>query len=292
MSLESLRSTVTSLVGAGTAPKVIIPVDLAGNVADLLAIRAIADECGAVIIEDAAHSLGAVYRHEDIDYRAASCAHSDMAILSFHPVKHVTTGEGGAVTTNDERIYRTLTELRTHGITKETARLTRSDGPWYYEQQALGYNYRISDIHAALGVSQLKKLGRFLTRRREIARTYDVAFAQPSLRAKVRPLQTRVGVNSAYHLYVLSLVRAPDETLESVAERRRAFFVALQAARIAPQVHYIPVHTQPDFCRSGFSDGEFPGASEYYAGCVSLPMFPAMTDADVTRVISAVEHLA
>jgi UDP-4-amino-4,6-dideoxy-N-acetyl-beta-L-altrosamine transaminase len=282
----TLARAVETLTRDSKAPKVIIPVDFAGGVADLPAIREFAAGIGAVVIEDAAHSLGATYVHEGSVFQAASCAHSAMAILSFHPVKHITTGEGGAITTNDEGLFRELSDLRSHGITKDPSRMLNNDGPWYYEQQALGYNYRITDIQCALGVAQAKKLPMFLQRRRALAARYDRAFATMSDR--VKPLVVRAGVQSAYHLYVVRVVARAGESLVSVSERRRALFMHLREKGISPQVHYIPVNRQPDFVQNGFARGSLPGADEYYASCISLPMFPAMTDDDIDRVVSFV----
>jgi UDP-4-amino-4,6-dideoxy-N-acetyl-beta-L-altrosamine transaminase len=270
----------------GLKPKVLIPVDFSGAVADLPRVRALADKLGAMVVEDAAHSLGATYTHEGQTFRAGCCVHAQMAILSFHPVKHVTTGEGGAITTNDPKLYATLNELRTHGITKDPARLGKNDGPWYYEQVDLGLNYRLTDLQCALGISQMKKLGRFVARRRELARQYDAAFAK--LADRVVPLKVRPGTESSYHLYVLNLVPKKGEALSSVADRRRTLYMALREENILPQVHYIPVHTQPDFIRAGLAEGKFAGAEQYYAGCISLPLFPRMTDGDCDRVIDCV----
>lgn len=285
ISLEAL----SSMVASGSKPRVIVPVDFSGSVADLEGVRAIADSVGAMVIEDAAHSLGATYTARNGEVlRAGNGKHAQLAILSFHPVKHITTGEGGAIVTNDEGAYRELLELRTHGITKDAAKLKKNDGPWYYEQHALGYHYRLTDVQCALGVSQAAKLGRFVARRRELAAKYDSAFAAAPFKGRLAPLAVRAGVTSAYHLYVVRLTPRAGETLESVAARRRALYDGLRQRDIAPQVHYIPVHTQPDFQRAGLSAGKFEGADAYYAGCLSLPMFPAMTDADVDRVVNAV----
>lgn len=267
------------------APKAILPVSFAGAIPDLPRIRAIANRAGACVIEDAAHSVGATYAADGTTVRSGSCVHTDMATLSFHPVKHVTTGEGGAVLTNDEKRYQQLCMLRTHGITKDPQRLTTNDGPWYYEQQCLGFNYRITDIQCALGVSQTRKLAAFVERRRDIAGRYDDALAQDE---RVAPLEVPSDVASSYHLYVLRLTLRRDETLVQLAERRKAFYTYLREHGVLPQVHYIPVHRQPDYIAQGLADGSFSGADTYYAGCISLPMFPALTDGEVNDVIASV----
>ncbi|AKF06991.1 UDP-4-amino-4,6-dideoxy-N-acetyl-beta-L-altrosamine transaminase [Sandaracinus amylolyticus] len=284
--VDSMRAAADDLARAGHPARVLIPVDFSGTVADLPGVRALADELGAIVIEDAAHSLGASYEHGGRVHRAGSGSHAHMAIFSFHPVKHVTTCEGGAIVTNDEGAYRELLELRTHGITKDPARLTRNEGPWYYEQRTLGYHYRITDVQCALGLSQMRKAARFVERRRELAARYDRALAP--LADRIVPLRVRAGATSSYHLYVARLVARDGETLESVAARRLALYSALREAAILPQVHYIPVHRQPDFVANGLSGGSFDGAERYYAGCLSLPLFPAMEDADVDRVADVI----
>ncbi|MEI6791170.1 MAG: UDP-4-amino-4,6-dideoxy-N-acetyl-beta-L-altrosamine transaminase, partial [Myxococcaceae bacterium] len=262
--------SLQSLQRATKSPKVIIPVDLTGSVPDLAAIESWAQSIGAFVIEDAAHALGATYTHGGKVYNAASCTHTDMAILSFHPAKHITTGEGGAVCTRDKKLYEKLLELRTHGITRDPKKLTRNDGPWYHEQQSLGFNYRITDIQCALGLSQLNKLDGFIKRRREIAAKYNEAFEKQHLRVPA-------GVESAYHLYVIQ-----------VPERLRVYEELLKN-KIGTQVHYIPVYKQPDYAQ--FSLPELPGAEQYYSGCLSLPMFPAMTDSDIHRVIETLQSI-
>ena len=266
-------------------PKALLPVSFAGSVPDLARVRRLASKTSAVVIEDAAHSLGATYEVDGRTHRSGSCAHTDMAILSFHPVKHLTTGEGGAITTNDDALYRKLCDLRTHGITKDPARLSRNDGPWYYEQQTLGFNYRITDLQCALGVSQAKKLERFVARRREIAARYDGIFRREG---KVLPLAVPAGVASSHHLYVVRVPAGRGETLDGVGARRKALFLELRERGIAPQVHYIPVHFQPDFREHGLSGGTFSGAERYYAGCLSLPMYPALSDEEVDFVAQTV----
>jgi UDP-4-amino-4,6-dideoxy-N-acetyl-beta-L-altrosamine transaminase len=290
MDMNSLEAQVKALTAAGTPPKVIIPVDLAGQPADLPAVRLIADRCGAMVIEDAAHSLGATYTVRGETYGAGSCAHSDMAILSFHAVKHVTTAEGGAILTNNPQLAARMRDLRSHGIHKDPARLTRPDeGPWYYEQSELGYHYRITDLQCALGLSQLKKLEGFLARRNAIARQCDRALAKAPLAGWLIPLRTLPATaQHAYHLYVVKLVRRPGESLRQLAGRRRALYLALRARNIFSQVHYIPVPMQPYYRdRLGALACDSAGAFAYYAACLSLPMFPRMTDADVQRVLDA-----
>lgn len=290
MDLNSLEERVGELTRAGTPPKVIIPVDFAGQPAHLPAIRTIADRCGARVISDAAHSLGASYQNAGRAINSGACVHSDVAILSFHPVKPITTAEGGALLTNDGRLAERARDLRTHGIHKDPARLTRPDeGPWYYEQADLGFHYRISDLQCALGLSQLRKLGRFVDRRNEIARRYDAAMESGPLAGWLAPLRTLPAtVTHAYHLYVGRLVRRPGEPLERLADRRKALYLALRERKVVPQVHYIPVPDQP-YYRGTWP---CPGAAAYYAGCLSLPMFPKMTDADVGRVVEVLADLA
>ncbi len=259
-------------------PKVILPVDFAGQPADLPAIQAVARRHGALVIEDAAHALGASYEHQGRWFQAGSCAHADLAILSFHPVKHITTGEGGAVLTNSPELFARLQRLRTHGITRDAALLTRQDGPWYHEQHDLGFNYRITDIQCALGLAQLRKLDRFVERRRDLVERYRAALADHA--DELELLLEGPGKRSSYHLLVAQIRGGTD--------RRRRVFEAMAARQIRCQVHYIPVHLQPWYRRHhGTRAGDFPRAEAYYAGCLSLPLFPAMADDDVDRVADA-----
>jgi dTDP-4-amino-4,6-dideoxygalactose transaminase len=206
-------------------------------------------------------------------YRVGSCAHSDMTIFSFHPVKHMTTGEGGMITTNSEELYRKLLRLRTHGITKEPSELEREEGPWYYEMQTLGFNYRITDMQCALGLSQLKKLDRFVQRRREIVETYNRSFS--GCGELILP-GVREGVDPSWHLYVIRL-RSLD---------RLGFFNALRGAGLGVNVHYIPVHLQPYYReRFGYAQGDFPASEAYYEKALTLPLYPDMADGDVERVV-------
>jgi len=289
--VDRIEERIADLQRRNLKVKALIPVDFGGQPADLPRIHELARRHGALVIEDAAHSLGATYEHDGKTFRAGDCAHADMAILSFHPVKHITTGEGGAITTNDERLYKRLRDLRTHGITKDPQILERNDGPWYYEQYLLGYNYRITDLQCALGVSQLKRLDAFVKRRREIAALYDELL--PRLAEHYTPLGKLPGRASSYHLYIVRVNARDGESIDDTNARRRRIFEGLHARNIRVQVHYIPVPWQPFYRRNfGFQFGEFPNAERYYAGCISLPMFPKMSDADVHRVVDALSDLA
>jgi len=258
--------------------KALIPVDFSGSPCDLDEINALAVEKGLVVIEDAAHALGADYKGRRIGSLA------DMTILSFHPVKHITTGEGGMVLTNDEKLRDRLRLFRSHGITRDAGKLARpSEGDWYYEMQELGFNYRITDIQCALGLAQLKRLDRFVCRRREIALQYTEAFASvPSL---VLPRET-AEVRSSFHLYVLQL------PIEHLKGGRRAVFDALVERKLGVNVHYIPVHLQPYYQRCwGYRQGDFPIAERYYERAISIPLYPRMTDEDVQYVINSVREV-
>jgi UDP-4-amino-4,6-dideoxy-N-acetyl-beta-L-altrosamine transaminase len=269
------------LACARRPPKVIIPVDFAGQCADLPAIMEIAREFGALVIEDAAHALGASYTYNGREFRAGGCAHSDLAVLSFHPVKHIATGEGGAVLTNDAFLYRRLLDLRSHGITKDATRLTGCDGPWYYEQHELGYNYRITDFQCALGLSQLAKLDAFVARRRELVAVYKSLLAD--LDDRLTLLTESDQQCSSYHLMVARLAGGASE--------RRRLYDFLHQQRIHAQVHYIPVHLQPWYRdRFGTGPGDCPRAEAYYQECLSLPLAPMLTVSDLRRVSDAIHE--
>lgn len=265
----------------------VIPVHFAGLPCDMPAIRKVADRHGAIVIEDAAHALGAVDRDGS---RVGACRHSHMATFSFHPVKMLTTGEGGMVTTNDEHLYRRLLRLRSHGINKLDDPLqSRSNAytgdevnAWYYEMQEIGFNYRITDIQAALGLSQFRKLERFLARRKALAAAYDRVYADHPY---VRPMQTGTREASALHLYVVRIA------FEKARTTRHAFMKALRAQGITTQVHYIPVHYHPFFERRGFVQGQFPNAEDYYTEALSLPLYYGLSDADQAFVIETIDKL-
>jgi UDP-4-amino-4,6-dideoxy-N-acetyl-beta-L-altrosamine transaminase len=255
---------------------VLVPVHLTGQVAPMAELAELARSRGWVLIEDAAHALGARYLADGQEYQVGACAHSAMCCFSFHPVKHITTGEGGAVTTNNEDYYRALKRFRSHGITREPPELERDEGPWYYEQHDLGFNYRLTDLQCALGLSQLTRLHQFVARRRVIARRYDAAFAGVP---GVEPLAVPADSIGSYHLYVIRVDAA----------RRRPIFEALREADIGVNVHYLPVYRHPYYRRHGFAEVELPQAERYYAEAISIPMYPGLSDAEQDRVIESVK---
>jgi UDP-4-amino-4,6-dideoxy-N-acetyl-beta-L-altrosamine transaminase len=271
LSATALAAKLEQAQAAGRLPKVVIPVHFAGQSCDMRAIAALAQRYGFKVIEDASHAVGAEY----LGGKVGDCRYSDMAVFSFHPVKILTTAEGGMVMTRDAGLNRKLQLLRSHGMTREADELEQKDeGGWYYEQITLGFNYRITDLQAALGLSQLKRLDEFLARRRTLAARYDTLLADLPL---TLPYQHPEGV-SAFHLYPIHV--APS--------RRRAVFDSLRAQGIGVNVHYIPVYTQPYYRKLGFEAGLCPNAEQYYAGAISLPMFYSMTDAEQDKVAAAV----
>lgn len=258
--------------------KAIIPVHFAGHPCDLQEIRKIAEKKKLLVIEDAAHALGAEYRGSKI----GSGKYSDMTIFSFHPVKSITTGEGGAVLTNREDLYQKLLTLRNHGIVKDHF-VRESEGDWYHEMQLLGYNHRMTDIQAALGVSQMKKLDSFIQRRREIAEFYDRAFQGNPLFDT--PVQKK-GALSSHHLYVVRLKKGHEE-------KRREVFSNMRDNGLGVQVHYIPVYRQPYYRkRFGYDERDFPVAEKYYQKAISLPIFPKMSESDAKRVVDVTLRIA
>jgi dTDP-4-amino-4,6-dideoxygalactose transaminase len=272
MSVEALEAKLETAARVGRLPDVVVPVDFAGASCDMAPIRALADRYGFKVLEDGAHAIGGRYR----DAPVGSCRYSDAAIFSFHPVKIITAGEGGMVLTNEEELAQRVRLLRTHGITRDAGLLEgRCEGQWYYEQLALGFNYRITDMQAALGVSQMRRLDEFVARRNEIARAYVEAFAELPVRCQEVGLE----VLSAYHLFVIELEDADRKTV----------YAKLRESGLDANVHYIPVHLQPYYRGLGFGPGDFPNAEAYYARAVTLPLYPAMSDADVETVVAALE---
>jgi UDP-4-amino-4,6-dideoxy-N-acetyl-beta-L-altrosamine transaminase len=261
----------------------IIPVDFAGNPVNLEELRQLADEHGMWIIEDAAHSPGGFF----IDSKGEKqfCGNgkfAELAIFSFHPVKHIATSEGGMVTTNDEELYKKLLLFRTHGITRDPDLLEENHGGWYMEMQALGYNYRIPDMLCALGITQLARADEGMVRRREIARVYDAAFAGAAgievLGTNPAALTEAGETGHAYHLYVIKV------------DDRKGLYDYLREHNIFAQVHYIPAHTMPYYRKLGYKKGDFPQAEHYYEQCLSLPMYPTLTGEEQQFVIEKIKE--
>lgn len=272
LSVTALAEKFARAEAAGRLPKILIPVHFSGQPADLAEIADLARRHGCRVIEDASHAIGATYRDEPV----GSGRYSDITVFSFHPVKIVTTGEGGMALTNDPELARRLARLRSHGITREAEDMDEaSHGPWYYQQTELGYNYRLTDLQAALGLSQLRRLDEFLAARRRLADRYDRELAG----LPVRRLARRDDRQSAWHLYPVQVA----------APRRQALFTQLREHGIGVQVHYIPVHLQPYYRRLGFAAGDFPAAEAYYAGAVSLPLYPDLDPAAQDEVVAALK---
>ena len=249
-------------------PKALIVVHFSGLSCDMQCIHKLTQMYSIVLIEDAAHGLGGSYQQSKI----GSCMYSDMAVLSFHPVKSITSAEGGAVLTNQRHIYEKLTLFAKHGVTKDPSQFQgESHGPWYYQQLELGYNYRLSDMHAALGLSQLKKLDSFMQRRAEIANVYDEALVNLPLKLPVIDSQSQ----SAWHLYMVELTH----------HDRQDMYQQLHAKGVGVNVHYIPIHLQPFYQQLGFKQGDFPVSEHFYQNALTLPLFPSLTDAEQTKVI-------
>jgi UDP-4-amino-4,6-dideoxy-N-acetyl-beta-L-altrosamine transaminase len=284
MSVPALAEKLSIADKRGRLPKVVVPVHFAGQSCQIAEIRALADRYGFRIIEDASHAVGGEYRGRKV----GACDHADTAIFSFHPVKIITTGEGGMALTNDPKLADRLSYLRTHGIVRPSQRHAQGrysneerEGPWMYEQIELGLNYRMTDIQAALGRSQLARLDVFVARRRELAARYDRLLANLPVTC---PWQ-HPDANSAWHLYVIRLHR------NEIKLSRRQVFDALRAAGIGVNVHYIPVHTQPYYRQLGFATGMFPEAESYYQDAITLPLFAKMTDQEQDTVVAALEKI-
>ena len=277
MSIACLAAKLETAKVAGRLPKIVVPVHLCGTSCNMAAIQELAQTYGFRILEDASHAIGGKYRSEPV----GTCRYSDITVFSFHPVKIITTAEGGVAVTKDAELARCMALHRSHGITRDPAFMTHApDGPWYYQQVALGYNYRLTELQAALGLSQFDRLDNYVLRRHEIADRYRQLLEGLPVATPVLPIDSY----SALHLYVIRL------QLNRIAFSHRQVFEALRAAGIGVNLHYIPVHTQPFYQDLGHRLGDYPEAERYYAEAISLPMFPTMADADIERVAEAVKR--
>ena len=273
MSPQLLEAKLVEAEKQGRLPKIVVPVHVTGQPCDMAAIHALSQKYGFRIIEDASHALGGRYRGEPI----GNCRYSDMTVFSFHPVKIITTAEGGMVTTNDAELATRLVLLHSHGITRDAELMTKPmEGPWYYQQVALGYNYRMTDLQAALGVSQITRLHPYVSRRHAIAERYRERLADLPL---TLPWQ-HPDSYSAWHLYVIRL------QLDRIGVSHRQLFEYLRARDIMVNLHYIPVHTQPYYQAMGFRPGDYPNAEQYYREAISIPMHPMLTDAEQDFVVA------
>jgi UDP-4-amino-4,6-dideoxy-N-acetyl-beta-L-altrosamine transaminase len=274
MSPDALAVKLEAAERQGALPNVVVPVHMAGQSCDMVAIRALGERYGFRIIEDASHAVGARYRGEPV----GNCRYSDIAVFSFHPVKIITTAEGGLALTNDAGLAARMNLLRSHGVTRDVDQMEREpDGGWYYEQVALGFNYRMTDMQAALGLSQMHRLDTFVARRRELAQRYDQLLSGDPLK---RPVQSP-DTESSFHLYIIRL----DLTRNSVSHRQ--VYDRLREQGIGVNLHYMPVYLQPYYRRLGFRPGLCPEAERYYAEAISIPVFADLSDAEQDQVVEA-----
>ena len=275
MDAKVLEARLEAAQASGTLPSVVIPVHLSGRSCDMKAIGALKEKYGFAVIEDASHAVGGSYG----DQKVGSCQYSDMTVFSFHPVKIITTAEGGAVLTNRADLAPRLASFRSHGITRDPDMMTATDGPWYYEQQHLGYNYRMTEMQGALGLAQLGRLDAFIAARRAIAARYFDLLADANLTLPCRDDET---YQSAWHLYI---IRVP-ETQTHVA--RRALYDKLVMDGIGANVHYIPIPRQPYYRALGFDPADYPVSERYYERAVSIPVFYDLTEADQDRIVDCI----
>jgi UDP-4-amino-4,6-dideoxy-N-acetyl-beta-L-altrosamine transaminase len=268
---EEIKKQITSNT------KCIIPVHFAGQSCNMDKIYDIAKKHNLFVVEDAAHAVGSEYK----DAKVGSCKYSDMTTFSFHPVKTLTTGEGGAITTNNKDLYDKLMMLRTHGMTKDQKILTKNDGSWYYEMHELGFNYRITDMQAALGISQLKKLDKFVKRRREIVSIYREELSNND---KYTLLEENNYSKAAFHLCPLLI------DFSKIRLNKLELFEKLREEGLCLQVHYIPVHLQPYYKQFGYMEGDYPKAEKYYQQTISLPLYPKLSNGDVKNIIKIIKN--
>lgn len=278
MNVNALEAKLIEAKKTGKLPKVVIPVHFAGQSCPMTKIRQLADKYNFTVIEDAAHAIGGSYQGKKV----GACEFSEMAVFSFHPVKIITTGEGGMVLTNREDLYEKLIRLRTHGITRDERFMVKAqDGPWHYQQIELGYNYRMTDIQAALGLSQLQRIDQFVRRRHYLAARYDHMLKDLPVTLPWQDPDTY----SAYHLYVLRL------HLNELTKTKRQIFEELRALNILVNVHYIPVYTQPYYKRLGFKAGDFPEAEQYYRETLTIPLYYGLSDEDQEYVVEKLREI-
>ncbi|KWV59561.1 UDP-4-amino-4,6-dideoxy-N-acetyl-beta-L-altrosamine transaminase [Rhizobium altiplani] len=278
MSVEALEKKLEVAKKIGRLPKVVVPVHFAGQSCDMRGIRALAEVYGFKIIEDASHAIGGTYLGEPV----GNCRYSDIVVFSFHPVKIITTAEGGMAMTNDPQLARRIGLLRSHGITRDRAVMTHEpDGPWYYQQVELGFNYRMTDIQAALGLSQMARLDEYVAARHSLANRYDKLLEDLAI---VRPWQ-HPDAFSAYHLFTVRISNRPGN------RSRRAVFEAMREAGVGVNVHYIPVHLQPYFSAMGFRSGDFPNAECYYSEALTLPLYPTLSTQQQDTVVSSLREV-
>lgn len=265
MSVTALAEKLAQAKALGKLPKVVIPVHLTGQACEMQAIHLLSQQYGFRIIEDASHAIGGRYQSEAI----GNCRYSDITVFSFHPVKIITTGEGGIAVTNDETLAKRLARLRTHGITRDATEMTHaSDGPWYYQQLDLGFNYRMTDLQAALGLSQLQQLDHYVSKRHALAARYHELLSNAAI---TKPWQ-HPDSYSGLHLYIIRL------NLEKNAIMHRKIFEYLRDKGIGVNLHYIPIYRQPYYAQFGFKRSDFPEAERYYASAITLPMYPDLTE--------------
>lgn len=273
----ALEQKLIEAESTGRLPKIVVPVHLTGQPCDMSAIHALGQRYGFKIIEDASHAIGGHYRKEAI----GNCRYSDITVFSFHPVKIITTAEGGMALTNDDELATRLGLFRSHGITRDADLMTQPmEGPWYYQQVALGYNYRMTDIQAALGISQMKRLTDYVERRHTIADRYGRLLADLPV---TLPWQ-HPDSYSAYHLYVIRL------QLDAIKVSHLHVFEYLRSHDIMVNLHYIPVHTQPYYQQMGFRPGDYPQAEQYYREAISIPMHPTLTDQEQDYVVEVLRE--
>lgn len=281
MSVARLAEKLAQAEQSGQLPKVVIPVHLCGQPCDMASIHALSQQYGFKVIEDASHAIGGKYKGEPI----GNCRYSDITVFSFHPVKIITTGEGGMALTNDAQLGRQMMLLRSHGITRDPAEMTHAaDGPWYYQQLDLGFNYRMTDLQAALGLSQMQRLDEFVSKRHELVAHYNQLLEDSPV---VTPWQ-HPDSYSSFHLYV---IRLPQENENF---NRRKVFEHLRANSIGVNLHYIPIYHHPYYAKLGFAKTDFPEAERYYAEAITLPLYPGLTNAQQLNVIqtlhSSINH--